>query len=397
MRLTCLIDNIGSGGAQRQLCNLAGQLQRHSWETTVLTYHEDRFFLPLLEQSGVGYVNIPSRRGFRRIFSLRRFFREFRADVVLAFQNSCGLYAELASLPWRSWGLVVSERSAVLERQSKSQVLYSRVHALADYITTNSHTNRLLLERAVPRLKNRLVTIYNAVDLDTFAPEPAPAFRPRGEVRLLGVGSYRAVKNIRGVVEALARVRRCNPATAFRLDWYGAFPQYRDGTLNREYYRETVSLIAKHGLEERIALHLPTRELADLYRRADGVVMSSFYEGLPNTVCEAMASGRPVLCSNVCDAENLVHAGENGFLFDPAKTEEIAETILRFSELDAEERQALGRRGRIMAERMFAPELVTRFYADVLEAAAQRQAISFSHWIPEVPASAYHSLELSAS
>src|SRR5215471_9025569 len=113
MRVTCLIDYLVSGGAQRQLCTLAVFLQRQGHEVTVLTYHPDDFFLPMLREAGVEYRCITAKSKLRRVWTLRRALRGGDQDVVLAFLRGGCLYAELAALPWRPWGLVVSERSAV--------------------------------------------------------------------------------------------------------------------------------------------------------------------------------------------------------------------------------------------------------------------------------------------
>jgi len=52
----------------------------------------------------------------------------------------------------------------------------------------------------------------------------------------------------------------------------------------------------------------------------DAFVHPSFYEGMPNVVCEALAAGLPVLVSDVCDHPLLVEKGVQGFLFSLRKT-----------------------------------------------------------------------------
>jgi hypothetical protein len=48
MRITCWIDYLVSGGAQRQLCTLAVLLKRQGHDVSMVTYHPDDFFLPML-------------------------------------------------------------------------------------------------------------------------------------------------------------------------------------------------------------------------------------------------------------------------------------------------------------------------------------------------------------
>ena len=65
--------------------------------------------------------------------------------------------------------------------------------------------------------------------------------------------------------------------------------------------------------------------------------LPSFYEGTPNVICEAMACGLPVVCSEVCDNPMYVKDGINGFLFDPHSVESIAlglEKIIKINNAD---------------------------------------------------------------
>src|SRR5262245_14015490 len=113
MRVACLIDSLGSGGAQRQLCTLAVLFKQAGVEVSVVTHHDIPFFLPLLEAAGVPHVGIPARSRLSRIVAIRRALRRGNQDAVLAFLEGPSVYAELAGLPRRRWGLVVSERLAI--------------------------------------------------------------------------------------------------------------------------------------------------------------------------------------------------------------------------------------------------------------------------------------------
>jgi len=68
-------------------------------------------------------------------------------------------------------------------------------------------------------------------------------------------------------------------------------------------------------------------DVPELLARNHALVLPSFYEGLPNVVCEALASARPVLLSDVGDNARLVARGERGFTFDPDSVRDIAESI----------------------------------------------------------------------
>lgn len=382
MKVLLLIDTLGAGGAQRQLCTLAVQFAEMGMRVSMLTYHDNEFFLPALQKAGVAYHCIEVRSIAKRALQIRRVLRRGSQDVVLAFLNAPGLYAELAGIPRRRWGLVVSERSAVTGSHRGWSRWRRSTHWLADYVVTNSHTNRLMVERSVPWLSGRVATIYNAVDLREFSPANQPQVREENALRIVVAGNYRPMKNAIRFIEALKIVADIRPDLSIRLDWYGR----RDP---EDVYEEANRLVVELGLQQQVHLHLACKTIADEYRRADVVALPSTYEGLPNTVCEAMACGRPVLTGRICDAGNLVKEGKNGFLFVPTSPEDIARAILRFADLEPADREKMGRQSRYMAEQMFNPTSVATRYATILSAAAERKLIQVEHWIPTIPDSAH--------
>ena len=50
MKVLCLIDGLGSGGAQRQLVGLASLLKKEGYDVLVVYYHGDHFFVPFLKE-----------------------------------------------------------------------------------------------------------------------------------------------------------------------------------------------------------------------------------------------------------------------------------------------------------------------------------------------------------
>lgn len=388
MRITCLIDNLASGGSQRQLCALAVLLRKRGADVTVVAYHPQDFFLPLLTEAGVRYRCVTARGRVQRVRAFRELLRRGRQDVVLAFLANPCILAELAALPRREWGLVVSERTSYLGAPRRTFLARTLLHRAADHVTTNSHTNRLLIERNAPWLRERVTTLYNCVDLAQFSPADGDR-NDSGALRFLIVGRFSGEKNPLRLVEGFARAGEVLGDLPFRVDWYG--DKAADSTSGHglsTIYDTTLARIRELALEDRFRLHSPTPDIVDHYRRADAVVLASLYEGLPNTVCEGMACGRPILMSDVCDSGNLAVDGRNGMTFDPLSADDIARTVVRFCRSSTEARRLMGLASRELAERAFGAEPFLDGYTRILEAAARRQRITPQHWVPEVPASA---------
>ena len=368
MKVALLVEGLGSGGAERQVCTLAGEFKRRGHLVCVATYHQDEFHLHLLERENVEHRFLGGHGKVSWAMNVRRFLRTYGQDVVLAFLTGPSAYAELAGLPTRSWGLVVSERSAGL-----GSGLGINLHMFADYVIVNSHSGRIAIGGRQPQLQSKLITIYNAVDIGR-GEVARPVLADRGEVRLVVAARLDRNKNAPGLLSALHFLKGSQPSLRLRVDWYG------DQTTDPEVARETRDRIAGLEAGSAFCLHPPTGDIRDAMTQADAVVLPSFYEGLPNAVCEGMALSKPILMSAVCDAGNLVQEGVNGFLFDPHSPESIADAIARFAGLAAADRDRMGKASRARAEALFNADIVTDRYLRVLEAAATRQHLEIEHW-----------------
>jgi glycosyltransferase involved in cell wall biosynthesis len=376
VKIVLLTESLGSGGAERQVCTLSGEFRRRGHHVSVATYAPGEFHLPLLERENVEHRFLGGSGKVSWTLNVRRFLRTQGQDVVLAFLPGPSAYAELAGVPWRSWGLVVSERSAGIRYRLGPK---ANLHMLADYVVVNSHSARLAIEKRRPRLRTKLITIYNAVRVGV----PERALQAPVEphlIRLIVAARLDRNKNAQGLLSAVHALRITDPSLRLCVDWYG------NQNTEPEVLREMQDSITGFGLEGVFRLHPPTGNIHNLMSQADAIVLPSFYEGLPNAVCEGMALGKPILMSAVCDAGNLVKDGVNGFVFNPHSSSSIADAIARFAKLTSDERNHLGRASRARAEVLFDMNTVVEHYLRILEASAARKMLSVEHWPRDVPA-----------
>ena len=165
---------------------------------------------------------------------------------------------------------------------------------------------------------------------------PEPPERDWGsEVVLLTAGRIDAEKNPLLLVEALAELERRRPGV-YRLRWAGI------GPLEDDVRRRAAEL----GVDGRLELlgYLPFPELLPLYREAHAFVHVSFTEGVPQVLTEALASGAPVVATDVGGVSSGLDGGTAGLLVPPADLDALVDAILRMAD-DAELRRRLAERG----------------------------------------------------
>ena len=362
MNILLVIDDLGSGGAQRQMVNLAWTLSKRGHHIEFFVYYPESHFRPILEQAGIPvYMHQkPSRFSIAPIVALRRLIRQCHFDVVLGFLDTPNFYAEISCVGLRKTKLVISERSMYPSGMLPLSLrLRQECHRLADAITVNSHHQRERMLQEFLWMSTKISTIYNGVDLERFSPDQTREDRSNESLLLIAIGTIVANKNMLGLAKALTICRdRYNLKPI--VHWVGKNDNSEGG---RKAFAEISDYLDKNFLIEQWEWFGERTDIPDLLRQHDAMVHPSYYEGLPNVVCEAMSCGLPVLVSNVCDHPYLVKEEVSGFLFDPNLPESIAIAIDKFYRASHEKRRAMGRASRTFAE----TNLSTTCFADNYE------------------------------
>jgi glycosyltransferase involved in cell wall biosynthesis len=160
------------------------------------------------------------------------------------------------------------------------------------------------------------------VPAEALAAEP-PQRDWSGAIELLTVGRIDTEKNPLLLVEAIAELERRRPGV-FRLRWAGLGPLEGD----------VRARAAELGVADRIELlgYLPFPELLPHYRSAHAFVHVSFTEGVPQVLNEALATGLPVVATDVGGVGEALDRGRAGLLVPPADREALVEAVLRVAD-----------------------------------------------------------------
>lgn len=358
MKILCVIDSLGSGGAQRQLVNLAISFKDRGHDVTFLVYHSHDFYQKLLYEKNINVIQISEPSLIKRIYRMRKAIRLNAPDAVLSFLEAPNLICELASFPKKKWQLVIGERSANpgIKKSIKLRT-YRFFHLMADAVVANSHENLRIIKEINPLLKSsKCHVVYNIVDFEQWKPlDDSCCSNLKDKFKIIVAARHNYLKNLDGLVSAVTLL---DPKLRERLiiEWYGR-------TDNDESYNEAVSKIKNNNLENVFNFFPPTLGINLKVATANAVGLFSFYEGLPNTVCEAMASQKLVIASNISDIHILL---DEEFIFDPKDPVEISNTIkhiMMMSDHDILEKSKLNRH---KALELFDKDKITDQYLKLL-------------------------------
>lgn len=330
-KIICLIEDLSSGGAERQLSGLAVLLKERGCDVEVWTYYPGDFYLPALKQAGVKYRYIKEAQSSKsRIPVLYKEVKKAKPDTVIAYLDTACIVACLLKVLGLKFNLIVSERNTTQQLTRRERVKFF-MYRFANHIVPNSYTQYEFVKKHFPKLENKMTCITNFVDTDKFVPAIAHE-ELYDTLNLLTVARLMPQKNILKYIEAIKKV--LDEGVKVNVSWYG-------NDLEDEYSTSCKNLIKKLGINDNFHFFAAKRNILEEYQKADVFCLSSFYEGFPNVVCEAMCCGLPILCSNVCDNPHIVEQGKNGFLFNPADSQEMARNIIKFAKLSDKEKKMM--------------------------------------------------------
>ena len=350
MRILCLIEALGSGGAERQMVGLASLLKKDGNDVAVMTYYPKDFYKFVLDEAGVKHIYVENAQSkFKRIPELSKAVSKYKPDAVICYSPSAAEIACLLKMMGGKFNLIVSERNSI-RSNSRREKLKFYMYQWADHIVPNSHEQELFIEKYYPSLIKKTDVITNFVDTDYFSPKGE--YTSLLPCRIICVGRDNPQKNQLRFIDAVKSL--ADKGLSFKVDWYGSFES--------DYGRQCVKKIKELHIESWIELKGETKNVRDEYRKHDVFCLPSIYEGFPNVLCEAMSCGLPAVCSNVCDNPLIVQDGVNGFLFDPNNTEDMARKIEKMVMLNDTEKRRMSEVNREKSLEMFSKEAFLEKY-----------------------------------
>lgn len=363
-KIELFINSLQSGGAERQLSILANFLAEEGYQVTLSTISAAKDHYELA--STVNRVRI-CKTNTSYLGKIIRVFIHFQftsCDCLIAFcQRNC--YYALRSLSWRRKKpkIICGERNYLASPGKYEDLLFTRYYPdLVSSVVCNSFSQANYIVQKQPCLKEKVCTIINYTNVFLYSPDYK--LPDKNLLRILVLARFQKQKNCIRFVQAISELRK-KTQKAFCIDWYGGHSFQNSAA--RSYFENVVELIHKEGTGDVLRIHDPVRDVPGLINQFDAVCLPSLYEGFSNAIAEGIASGKPMLVSNVSDNSVMVHDGENGFLFDPTNIESIVRVLDRFLHLDESQMILMGKKSREIAEKLFNKQAFIDAYIRLIE------------------------------
>jgi glycosyltransferase involved in cell wall biosynthesis len=346
-RVAYVIGELGKGGAEYQLYELLRGLDRRRFRAEVFVLTAGTYWAAPIRELGIPVHELVGRGSadVGRLRRLRAALRAFGPHVLHTILWSGNSYGRLASIGLGVPVVITAERN-VIARPGWQVAVERFLDRWTDLYLVNSRAvaQGLVGRERLPATKMRVV--HNGIDLErvpAFALDRQAARRTAGfdpARRLVAqVGRLEPQKDYPTFLAAAARV--LGEVTDVDVLVAG------EGALRPDLE----ALASRLGIASRVRFLGLRHDVPALLGGVDVLALTSLYEGLPNVVIEAMATGAVAVATDVGGCRELIVPGETGFLVPPGDAEAVAGAILRVLRApDAAHRLASAARRRVESE-----------------------------------------------
>jgi glycosyltransferase involved in cell wall biosynthesis len=327
----------------------------------------DRTFEPL-EQMGCRCIDLPvASKGtnplddLRTLLALYRHYRALKPDVVFHYTIKPNIYGSVAAWLARVPSVAVTTGLGyVFIQKSRAAEVAKRLYRFAFRFPREVwFLNRD--DEAAFKDGNLLVHPERArllhgegVDLEDF---PFTALPARAEFVFVLIGRLLWDKGVGEYVEAARQLRARYPHARFQL--LGPVGVDNPSAISRD----EVAAWEREGVIEYLG---ETADVRPFIAAADCVVLPSYREGVPRTLMEASAMGRPIVATDVPGCREVVSDGENGLLCQARDAGSLAVSLARMLDLDEAARATMAARGRKKMEKEFDECVVVQRYRELI-------------------------------
>ncbi len=326
MKICFFISTLSSGGAERNISLLANHFSKKN-EVSIFTLEKKKsksFYkisknsklvkLGLLKKSENFFSSIINF--FQRIIIIRKQLIKENAEILISFLETMNITVLIASLGLKNIRLkIISDRNNPKKSDKFFLIFFLKYifYRTCDYLilqTKGIVVNYKFLD------KNKIKIISNCISENLIVKKK---FKKKNKIKILCVGRLEPQKDYLTLLKSLHAVKKKN--IQFQCDIFGKGSQKH----------KIINLINKLNLKNKVFLKGVSNKLYKLYKKYDLYILSSKFEGYPNTLLEAVSCRIPSISSDCEYGPNeIIKNNKNGLIFKKENSDDLAKKILIF-------------------------------------------------------------------
>jgi glycosyltransferase involved in cell wall biosynthesis len=328
-----VISDLEFGGAQRQVVELANSIHENDCQVYVVSLAD---YVPLADslndkEKRFKLILRRSRFDFTVVFRLARFLRQVRADIVHSYLFDATIAARLAGRLMRRPVVIDTERNTDYTLKRIETVAFRLTRWCNDLTIANSRAGAAFNSRVLKQPPSIYRVVHNGVDTERFQPRNNSELRTELKIQPdeLVVGMFASFKPQKNHPLFLRAARMAmDQGARFRLLFVGD-ELYKGMSNSVEFKQQIQKTVDDLKLRPHCIFAGNRKDVERFYNVCDVTVLPSLFEGTPNVALESMASGVPVVATNVADNAYIVPDGRAGFIVELNDETAMADRLAR--------------------------------------------------------------------
>lgn len=308
--LFLLTNTLKAGGAEKQAILLYNELKK-CYSTKLIIYYGvqvDKRMIELLDDNSENVIFLRGSH-FKKILYIYRIFKENKSSISISYLATTnfinGIIGTLAGVKIRIGGI----RSSSYTSYKFYLQRYLHNHWLTFSVFNNSLAYRVLSEKGFNSQKGKV--IHNAI----IVPQYKYKTGSENEIKILSVGRFVEAKDYFTALKAIQQLVQAGKNVKYLIVGQG-------------HLEEDIRLfIKKNNLNSFVDIIINPPRIEKYYLESDIYLSTSIFEGMSNSIMEALSFGIPVVATNVGDNNFLIKNNETGFLVEPKKIDEIIDRL----------------------------------------------------------------------
>lgn len=365
MKVLLVIGGLSFGGAERVISNLANSLSNNGDDVTLVGMFTKEAAYKL--NNNIHFINgVNGKSSLDSILKLRKIIKMTEPDVLLSFLTHINIATIIANFALKI-PIVISERNDPSRSPSQisRKIMRSIFYPFASGIVFQTKEAQEYFSK---KIQKKSVVIPNSLNLENLVfgndrEEIADevSCELKNEIKIISVGRLVPQKRHNKVIEVFSEILNENQQKNYKLEIWGEGPERKN----------IENLIEELNIKENVLLMGESEKIHHEMRKASIFVMYSEFEGMPNSLIEAMALGLPVISSN-CRSGGpnfLIDNNINGILTPLNDAKQLKKSIKMLLENEAM-RSALGSNAKQVKEKLD-PVVINKQWRDYLYANKQ--------------------------
>jgi glycosyltransferase involved in cell wall biosynthesis len=377
IKVALVISNLSFGGAERQVLELANNIDSQVFDLHLFLLSNHAELAEHLENRDSRLHCIPKRHKFdiSVISRLAAAFKAHGIQVVHGFLYDAEIASRLAAKLAGCPAIIGSERNTSNNNGALKRLIYRLTARLLDACVANSSAGATFNQSVTGLSKSHYHVIYNGVDTERFQPRAQTALRQelglKPEHLVIGMfGSFKHQKNHPLLLQAAALI--CAKRSDLRFVFIGS-TLVEGYQTTASYSSEVTQLVHELKLENFCHFLGAKEDVERYYNLCDITVLPSLFEGTPNVALESMASGVPVIATDVSDNHFVIPDGVAGFIVPLGQPERLAQQIIKLVD-DEALRVQLGQQAREWAIETFSLQKMAASFGSVYRQVLETKA-----------------------